>query len=70
MKRFKSPGQAQRFRSAHDPIDNLFYLRRDHVTANQYRAARAQAFEVWADIAGVSAAAAQVPLRSGGSGLL
>src|ERR687883_160460 len=57
MKRFKSPGQAQRFLSAHDPINNLFHLRRDHVTASQYRAARVQAFEVWADIAGVSAAA-------------
>src|SRR3569833_2938747 len=25
MKRFKSPGQAQRFLSAHDPINNLFH---------------------------------------------
>jgi putative transposase len=50
MKRFKSPGQVQRFLSAHDPISNLFHLRRDHVTVDQYRAARAQAFEVWADI--------------------
>jgi putative transposase len=58
MKRFKSPGQAQRFLSAHDPINNLFHLRRDHVTTNQFPAARVQAFEVWADIAGVSAAAA------------
>src|ERR671912_1784198 len=33
MKRFKSPRQAQRFLSAHDQIDNLFHLRRDHVTA-------------------------------------
>ena len=57
MKRFKSPGQAQRFLSAHDPINNLFHLRRDHVTADQYRAARTQAFEVWADVTGVSAAA-------------
>jgi putative transposase len=57
MKRFKSPGQAQRFLSAHDPINNLFHLRRDHVTADQYRAARIQVFEVWADITGVSAAA-------------
>ncbi len=39
MKRFKSPGQAQRFLSAHDPINNLFHLRRDHVTAVQYREA-------------------------------
>src|SRR5918992_6065162 len=50
MKRFKSPGQAQRFLSAHDPINNLFHLRRDHVTAAQYRAARAQAFATWAEV--------------------
>src|ERR671910_2599382 len=40
MKRFKSPGQAQRFLSAHDPINDLFHLRRDHVSASEYRAAR------------------------------
>src|ERR671927_810659 len=56
MKRFKSPGQAQRFLSAHDPINNLFHLRREHVTANQYRAARARAFEVWAEVTGAGAA--------------
>ena len=44
MKRFKSAGQAQRFLSAHDPINSLLHLRRDHVTAARYRAARAQAF--------------------------
>ena len=57
MKRFKSAGQAQRFLSAHDQINNLFHLRRDHVTASEYRAARARAFGVWADISGVAAAA-------------
>jgi putative transposase len=57
MKRFKSPRQAQRFLSAHDQINNLFHLRRDHVSASQYRAARAWAFEVWADISGVVVAA-------------
>jgi putative transposase len=57
MKRFKSAGQAQRFLSAHDQINNLFHLRRDHVTASQHRAARARAFAVWADIGGVAAAA-------------
>src|SRR5918998_677351 len=57
MKRFKSPRQAQRFLSAHDQISNLFHLRRDHVTAVRYRAARARAFETWADISGVAAAA-------------
>ncbi len=57
MKRFKSPRQAQRFLSAHDQINNLFHLRRDHVTASEYRAARARTFETWADVSGVVAAA-------------
>src|SRR4028119_801738 len=35
MKKFKSPGQAQRFLAAHDPINNLFYVRRDQITAAQ-----------------------------------
>jgi putative transposase len=47
----------QRFLSAHDSINNLFHLRHDHVAADQYRIARAQAFEVWADITAVSTAA-------------
>jgi putative transposase len=55
MKRFKSPGQAQRFLSAHDQINNLFPLCR--VTATEYRAARTRAFELWAEITGVVAAA-------------
>ena len=57
MKRFKSAGQAQRFLSAHDQINNLFHLRRDHITATEYRAARTRAFESWAEITGVTAAA-------------
>src|SRR4051794_16362272 len=57
MKRFKSARQAQRFLSAHDQVDNLFHLRRDHVTAAEHRAARARAFETWAEISGVAAAA-------------
>jgi putative transposase len=54
MKRFKSAGQAQRFLSAHDQINNLFPLRRDHLPADQYRAARAQAFQSWAEVTGVA----------------
>ena len=57
MKRFKSPRQAQRFLSAHDQINNLFHLRRDHVSASEYRVARGRAFAVWADISGVAVAA-------------
>src|SRR4051794_11973586 len=57
MKRFKSARHVQRFVSIHDPIANLFHLCRDHVTASQYRAARAQTFEDWAEIAGARLAA-------------
>ena len=57
MKRFKSAGQAQRFPSAHNQINNLFHLRRDHRPAAQYRAARAQAFQAWAAVTGVAARA-------------
>src|ERR1700736_5558514 len=42
MKQFKSAGQAQRFLSAHDQINNLFHFRRDHVTAAEHRASRTQ----------------------------
>src|SRR3954449_402125 len=57
MKRFKSAGQAQRFLSTHDQINNLFHLRRDHLRAPQYRAARTQAFQTWAEVTGVAALA-------------
>jgi putative transposase len=57
MKRFKSARHVQRFVSIHDPIANLFHLRQDHVTASQYRAARAKALEDWAEIAGARLAA-------------
>ena len=50
MKQLKSAGQAQRFLSAHDQINNLFHLRRDHVTAAEHRASRTQTFQVWAEI--------------------
>ena len=57
MKRFESARQAQRSLSAHGQISDLFHLRRDHVTASEYRAARARAFETWADVSGVAAVA-------------
>ena len=57
MKRFEAAGQAQRFLSAHDRINNLFHLRRDHLTATEHRAARARAFVIWAEVTGVKAAA-------------
>jgi putative transposase len=56
MKRIKSPQQVQRSLTAHDQINNLFHLR-DHVSASEYRAARARAFEVRVDISRITAAA-------------
>ena len=53
MKQFKSAGQAQRFLSAHDQINNLFHLRRDHVTAAEHRASRIEKFQIWAEICSV-----------------
>jgi len=55
MKRFKSAGQAQRFLSAHDGINTLLQLRRHRVPADQYRATRTQAFQVWAEVTGFTA---------------
>src|SRR5215213_8790780 len=57
MKGFTSASQAQRFLSAHDQVNNLFHLRRDHLPAVQYRATRTQAFQTWAEITGVAARA-------------
>src|SRR4051794_30153915 len=57
MKRLKSAGQAQRFLSVHDQINTLFHLHRDLVPADQYRAARTQAFQTWAEVTGVAALA-------------
>jgi putative transposase len=56
MKRFKSAGQAQRFLSAHDQVANLF-RRPANTNAADHRQARAQAFQVWADVTGAASAA-------------
>ncbi|RTR09142.1 IS6 family transposase, partial [Azospirillum griseum] len=56
-KRFKDPGQVQRFLATHDPIANLFHLRRDHRPVADYRKARTQAFQVWAEVTGAPLAA-------------
>src|SRR4051812_43376103 len=57
MKRFKSPGQAQRSLPAHDQIATLSPPRRDPPPARQYRAARTQALQTWAEVTGVTARA-------------
>ncbi len=57
MRRFKSAEQAQRFLSAHDGINNLFHLRQHQVPAARCCAARILAFQVWAEVTGVTVAA-------------
>jgi len=44
MRRFKSPGQTQRFLSAHGPINNLFRVGRHLMKASHYRLFRDRAF--------------------------
>jgi putative transposase len=47
MRRFKSPGQAQRFLTVHAVVGNLFRLGRHLTRAVHYRAFRARAFAQW-----------------------
>jgi putative transposase len=47
MQRFKSPGQAQRFLSAHAMIYGHFHPRRHLMAAEQYRRSRDKAFQIW-----------------------
>jgi putative transposase len=47
MQRFKSPGQAQDFRSTHAFIHGYFHPRRHLLTAKSYRAIRSKAFSAW-----------------------
>jgi putative transposase len=57
MKRFKSARHLQWYVSIHDPIANLFNLPGKSMTATDYRAFRAEAMTVWAELAGITHAA-------------
>jgi putative transposase len=57
MRRFKSPWQAQRFLSAHGPINNLFRCGRHLMRAVHYRVFREQAFVTWREVAELPQAA-------------
>ena len=49
--RFKSARQAQRFLSAHDQINTIFRPRRYRLSANSYRHARSDTFDLWRNYA-------------------
>ena len=50
MRRFKSHGQAQRFLSAHGPINNLFRVGRHLLKAAHYWLFRYRAFATWSQV--------------------
>ncbi len=57
MRRFKSPGHAQRFLAAYGPIIGHFRPRRHRLTAAAYRETRTARFATWRAVTGVAAAA-------------
>ena len=50
MRKFKSPGQAQRFLACHAVINNHFRLQRHLLKARHYRFFRERAFDLWSKI--------------------
>jgi len=58
MKRFASPGQAQRFLSAFRGISPHFRPRRHLLSAADYRQVMADRFAVWDEITGATTTAA------------
>ena len=50
MRRFKSPGQAQRFLSVHSQVHNLFRVGRHLLRAANYRILRSRSFETWQQV--------------------
>jgi putative transposase len=57
MGRFKSPGQAQRFLSAFEPIREQFHPKQHQLSAKRYREQLRQRFEEWREIACLKIAA-------------
>lgn len=55
-RRFKAPGQAQRFLSAFGPLRDHFHPRQHQLTAKRYRQALRQRFENWRAVAGLKSA--------------
>ena len=55
MRRFKSPGHAQRFLAAYGPIASHFRPRRHRLSATVYRETRAERFATWRAVTGTPA---------------
>ena len=57
MRRFKSPGQAQRFLSAFAPIRGHFHPKQHELSAKRYREQLRQRFQDWREVAELNLAA-------------
>jgi putative transposase len=54
MPRYKSPMHAQRFLSAHGPINNAFRCQRNRLSAQQYKHVRTHAFLLWDEVTDIA----------------
>ncbi len=54
MRKFKSPGQAQRFLSAFGPIRDHFHPKQHLITAPRYRQQMHQRIADWREVAGLN----------------
>ena len=57
MKRFRTPGGAQRFLAVFSVICPHFRPRRHRLTADDYRTEMTRRFAVWNEVTGLTAAA-------------
>ena len=57
MRKFKSPGQAQRFLAAFGSIRDHFHPKQNQLTAQRYRKQMRQRLEDWREVAGLNSAA-------------
>ena len=57
MKRFRTPGAAQRFLAVFSVICPHFRPRRHRLTADDYRTEMTRRFVVWNEVTGLTAAA-------------
>ena len=56
MRRFKSPGHAQRFCSSYELIRQHFHPKQHLLPATEYRQQMCQRFESWRELTGTQAA--------------
>jgi len=56
MRRFKSPGQAQRFLSSFELLRQHFHPKQHRLTATEYRQQMCQRIDSWRELTGIKIA--------------